>query len=83
MVDVTDVPRPPVTVDDEFVLLGRQGPAEIGWGVLARTRNTISREVVTMLSRRLPRVYHAATELVGTRTLLIEEAGAEEAGADP
>jgi alanine racemase len=75
MVDVTDVPGPPVTVADEFVLLGRQGDAAIGSGELARARTTISREVVTALSRRLPRVYHAATGATGpvaTRTLLQE-----------
>jgi alanine racemase len=79
MVDVTDVAGPPVTVADEFVLLGRQGEAAIGSGELARVRTTISREVVTALSRRLPRVYHAATGatgLVATRTLL-SEASAE------
>ena len=79
MVDVTDVPGPPVTVDDEFVLLGRQGSSEIGSGALARARTTISREVVTALSRRLPRVYHAAagsTGPVATRTLLHEDARA-------
>jgi alanine racemase len=63
-----------VTVDDEFVLLGHQGDAAIGSGDLARARTTISREVVTVLSRRLPRVYHAAAGLVGTRTLLHEHA---------
>jgi alanine racemase len=77
MVDVTDVAGPPVTIDDEFVLLGRQGGAAIGSGDLARARTTITREVVTSLSRRLPRVYHAAAGLVGTRTLLHEDAGAD------
>jgi alanine racemase len=77
MVDVTDVLGPPVSVDDEFVLLGRQGSGEIGSGDLARARTTITREVVTALSRRLPRVYHAATGLAGTRTLLNEDVGAD------
>ncbi len=70
MADVTDVPGPPVTVDDEFVLIGRQGAEAIWPGDLARTRTTISREVATNLSRRLPRVYHAAAGLTGVRTLL-------------
>ena len=70
MVDVTDVPGPPVTVDDEFVLLGQQGSESITSGELAQARTTISREVVTGLSRRLPRVYHAAAGLTGVRTLL-------------
>jgi alanine racemase len=77
MVDVTDITGPPVSVDDEFVLLGRQGAGAIGSGTLARARTTITREVVTSLSRRLPRVYHAAAGLVGTRTLLQEDAGTD------
>ena len=45
--------------------------AEAIWtGDLARARTTISREVATGLSRRLPRVYHAAAGLTGVRTLL-------------
>ncbi len=61
MADVTDVPGPPVTVDDEFTLLGEQDGDRIEASDLARTRNTIS--------RRLPRVYHAAAGPVGLRTL--------------
>ena len=60
MVDVTDVPGDPVNVDDEFVLIGRQGDEEIAAADVGRWRNTISWEVVTALSGRLTRVYHAA-----------------------
>jgi alanine racemase len=69
MADVTDVPGPPVTVDDEFTLLGEQDGDRIEASDLARSRNTISWEVVTAMSRRLPRVYHAAAGPVGLRTL--------------
>jgi alanine racemase len=69
MADVTDVPGPPVTIDDEFTLVGRDGRAEITAHDVARTRNTNSWEVVTGMARRLPRVYHAAAGLVGIRTL--------------
>ena len=69
MADVTDVPGSPVTVDDEFTLLGEQDGDRIEAADLARTRNTISWEVVTAMSRRLPRVYHAAAGPVGVRTL--------------
>ncbi|MGZ6269235.1 MAG: alanine racemase [Candidatus Limnocylindrales bacterium] len=72
MVDVTDVAGPPVGVDDEFVLVGEQGAQRIGIGDLARLRTTISWEVVTSMSRRLPRVYHAAAGAVGIRTLTEE-----------
>ena len=69
MADVTDVPGAPVTVDEEFTLLGAQGGERIDAAELARSRNTISWEVVTAMSRRLPRVYHAAAGALGIRTL--------------
>jgi alanine racemase len=73
MADVTDVPGEPVTVDDEFTLLGRQGEEKIDAGELARLRTTISWEVTTGMARRLPRVYHAAAGPVGLRTLAAAE----------
>jgi alanine racemase len=69
MADVTDVPGPPVTTGDEFVLIGQSGADRIGVEALAQERTTISWEVLVNLSRRLPRVYHAATGPVGLRTL--------------
>jgi alanine racemase len=69
MADVTDVDGPPVDRDDEFVLLGTSGDLTIGAGELAQQRTTISWEVVTGMSRRLPRVYHVAPGPVGLRTL--------------
>jgi alanine racemase len=76
LADVTDVPGPPVTVDDAFVLLGEQsgplGTAAIGAAELAHERTTITWEVVTQMARRLPRVYHAAAVPVGVRTLTEE-----------
>jgi hypothetical protein len=63
-------------VDDEFVLLGEQtgseGTGAITAADLARARTTISWEVLTAMSRRLPRVYHAAAVPVGVRTLAEE-----------
>lgn len=70
MVDVTDVPGDPVVVADEFVLLGRQGREEITAVDLARARTTNSWEVITAMSGRLPRVYHASAKAVGIRTLI-------------
>ena len=69
MADVTDVPGAPVGLDDEFTLLGEDGGERITALDLARSRATISWEVVTSMSRRLPRVYHAAAEVAGLRTL--------------
>jgi alanine racemase len=69
MADVTDVPGPPVTEDDEVVLLGVQGSRRITALELAATCETISYEIVTGMSRRLPRVYHAAGSPVEVRVL--------------
>jgi len=69
MADVTDVPGPPVTPDDEFVLLGEQGGDRITAAELARERTTISWEVIAAMAARLPRVYTAPAEVVGIRTL--------------
>jgi alanine racemase len=71
MADVTDVPGRPVTVDDEFVLLGTQGGETITLEDLARLRTTNTWETVTALSRRLPRVYHAAAVPVAARSLVL------------
>ena len=70
MADVTDVPGSPVSLEDEFVLLGAQGDERIRAEDLAQQRTTNTWEVVTLMSARLPRVYHAATgAVVGLRTL--------------
>lgn len=69
MADVTDVSGDPVGVDDEFVLIGRQGDLEITAVELAAARQTNSWEVVTSLSARMPRVYHAASVPRELRTL--------------
>jgi len=70
MADVTDVPGRPVTDLDEFVLLGEQDGARITAFDLAAAGGTISYEVVTGMSRRVARVYHAAGSPVGIRTLV-------------
>ena len=73
MADVTDVPGLAVTVGDEFVLLGRQGDDEIRAGDVAQSRTTNSWEVVTAMSARLTRVYHAPAGLTGVRPLVSSE----------
>ena len=70
MVDVSDVPGPPVTVGDTFTLIGRQGGETIAVAEVARARGTNSWEVVTGMAGRLPRVYHAASGPVAVRTLV-------------
>ena len=69
MIDVSKVPGRPVDIDDEVVLIGRQGDAEIGAAEVARWRTTNSWEVVTAMSARLTRVYDAAAGLTGSRPL--------------
>ena len=70
MVDVTDVPGAPVGVDDLFTLIGSQGDQRLDARDLARTRTTISWEIVTTMSRRLPRVYHSAAGHLSVRFLV-------------
>ncbi len=67
MIDVTDVPGPPVDLADEVVLIGRQGDAEIAAGEVAQWRTTNSWEVVTAMSARLARVYDAPAGPAGVR----------------
>lgn len=70
MFDVTDVPGPPVTPEDEFVLLGSQGDQRISVEDLARLRTSNTWETMTQMAGRLPRVYDAASVPVGLRTLV-------------
>ena len=72
MVDVTEVPGPPVTIGDEFTLLGEQGGVRISAVDVARWGNTIAHEVMAGMSGRLPRVYYAAAEAVGLRAIACE-----------
>jgi alanine racemase len=69
MIDVTDVPGGPVGVDDEVVLIGRQGGETITAADVAQWRTTNSWEVTTATSARLTRVYDAPAGLAGTRAL--------------
>lgn len=53
--DVTEVPQ--ASVGDEVVVLGKQGGAEITASELGEACGTISYEVLTNLSSRVPRMY--------------------------
>jgi alanine racemase len=55
MVDVTAVKD--AAVGSEVVLLGRQGQEEVAASELAELAGTITYEVVTLISARVPRVY--------------------------
>lgn len=54
MVDVTDIEG--VTLEDEAVLIGRQGKQEIGAQQLAGLAGTIPYEIVSRLAEHLPRL---------------------------
>ncbi|HEX5021988.1 MAG TPA: alanine racemase [Candidatus Binatia bacterium] len=56
MVDVTDIRN--VKQGDEVVLLGRQGDAEISADQIAAWANTISYEILTSISARVPRIHY-------------------------
>jgi alanine racemase len=56
MIDVTDIRN--VNQGDEVVLLGRQGDAEISADQIAAWANTISYEILTSISARVPRIHY-------------------------
>ena len=72
MIDVTDIPGAAVSVDDEFTLIGTQGGEAIDATEMAQWGNTISYEIVTAMSGRLPRVYYAAAKAVQMRTVALD-----------
>lgn len=55
LVDVTDIPD--VKMNDEVVLIGKQGDAEIPVEEVAGWADTISYEILCGISARVPRVY--------------------------
>ena len=59
LVDVTRL-RGDVELGDEVVLIGRQGAETASADALAETLGTISYEVVTAVSRRVPRIASGA-----------------------
>jgi alanine racemase len=55
MIDVTDIAN--VQPGDEVVLLGHQGDAAITADEMASWANTISYEIFTSISARVPRIH--------------------------
>lgn len=55
MIDVGQVASP--KIDDEVVLMGRQGNAAISADDIARALDTINYEIVSGLTERVPRIY--------------------------
>jgi alanine racemase len=60
MVDVTDIAG--VEQGDEVVLLGRQGVGAISADEMARWAETISYEIFTSISSRVPRIHYSSEE---------------------
>jgi alanine racemase len=56
MIDVTDIRN--AKQGDEVVLLGRQGTAEVAADEIAAWAGTISYEILTSISARVPRIHH-------------------------
>ncbi|MGE4214518.1 MAG: alanine racemase [Anaerotignaceae bacterium] len=55
MVDITEIEG--VNIEDEVVLMGKMGNAEISADDIAKLIGTINYEVVCMVDKRVPRVY--------------------------
>jgi alanine racemase len=70
MVDVSDIPD--VAVDDEVVIIGRQGEQEISADELAELCGTISYEILCGISARVPRLYLRQGRVVSKQTLVME-----------
>jgi alanine racemase len=68
MLDMTDLPA--VREGDEVVVIGRQGGVAQSADDLAAALGTLNYEIVTAISRRVPRRYHRGGKVVAHRTLL-------------
>lgn len=79
MVDVTDIPE--VGLNDEVVIIGRQGEASLPVEEIASLCGTISYEVLCGIAPRVPRVYVRQGQVVGVETLVEGLLSAAEVGA--
>lgn len=70
MVDVSDIPD--VALDDEVVIIGRQGEEEISADEVAELCGTISYEILCGISARVPRLYLRQGSIVSKQTLVLE-----------
>jgi alanine racemase len=69
MVDVSDIPD--VALDDEVVIIGRQGEEEISADEVAELCGTISYEILCGISARVPRLYLRQGRIVSRQTLVL------------
>ena len=70
MVDLSDIPD--VAVDDEVVIIGRQGEEEISADEVAELCDTISYEILCGISARVSRLYLRQGRIVSRQTLVLE-----------
>jgi alanine racemase len=56
MIDVTDIEK--LQPGDEVVLFGHQGDTGISVDAMVARANTISYEILTSISNRVPRIHH-------------------------
>jgi alanine racemase len=70
MVDLSDIPD--VAVDDEVVIIGRQGEQEISADEVAELCGTVSYEILCGISARVPRLYLRQGRIVSKQTLVME-----------
>lgn len=62
MIDITDIPM--TNVGDEVVIYGFQGNQYVSFDENAQLLDTINYELLTLLSKRIPRVYRKNGEIV-------------------
>ncbi len=70
MVDLSDIPD--VAVDDEVVIIGRQGEEEISADEVAELCDTTSYEILCGISARVPRLYLRQGRIVSKQTLVTQ-----------
>ena len=64
MIDITHIPH--VQIDDEVVIIGKQGKNEITADEIAGVMGTICYETVCLVSKRVPRVYKKDGQIIKT-----------------
>jgi alanine racemase len=80
MVDVTDVAD--AATGDEVVLIGCQGEEEISADEVAELAGTISYEILSGITARVPRLYLRAGDVVSRQTLVQEPQEEAETGRE-
>jgi alanine racemase len=67
LIDVTHIPD--VSIEDEVMVLGKQGNEEVTADEIARLANTINYEIVSTVTARVPRIYKKEHVISPTRSI--------------